>query len=74
MTRECLHYHHTSYVERYTSYYRTSITMKVTMALGNARISCRFTERPTQLYSVSMAALWTYDYLLTVGDEVGIYQ
>ena len=33
----------------------------------------KVTKRSTQLYSVSTAVLWSYDYLLTVGDEVGIY-
>ena len=32
----------------------------------------RLTKHPTQMYSVSTSALWAYDYLLTVGDEVGI--
>ena len=32
------------------------------------------TDRPAQLYSVSTTALWAYDYLLTLGDEVGIYE
>jgi len=70
MTCECLHCDHPSYSERYASAYRTSTATKVNVALGNARVS-QSTQRSVQLYSVSTAALWAYDYLLTVGDEVG---
>ena len=34
----------------------------------------KVTKRSAQLYSISTAVLWGYDYLLTVGDEVGIYK
>lgn len=34
----------------------------------------KITKRLAQLYSVSTTALWTYDYFLTVGDEVGVYR
>ena len=71
MRREYLYCAHTGHAERYTSFSRTRNAMKVIIASENRRIS-QFTKRPTQLFSVSTAALWTYDYLLTVGDEVGI--
>jgi len=37
-------------------------------------VSHGIADPPAQLYSVSTTALWTYDCLLTVGDEVGIYK
>ena len=57
------------YAERPTSFSWTRTSTKVRIALGNARTP-QLAKRPTQLYSVSTAALWAYDYFLTVGDEV----
>ena len=70
MTCEYLHCN-PSYAKRYTSFSQTSTTIKVNITLGVVHIS-QFTKHPTQLYSISTAALWAYDYLLTVGDEVRI--
>ena len=70
MTCECLHRDHSGHAEQHTSFYRTSAVAKVRISSGIARILW-FTKRPTQLYAISVTALWTYDYLLTLGDEVG---
>ena len=71
MTCEYLHCNHPSYAKQYTSFSQTSTTIKVNITLGIVHIS-QLTKHPTQLYSISTAALWAYDYLLTVGDEVRI--
>jgi len=50
--------------------YRISTSLKVNTALYNAYISRDHQTSKIQLYAISATALWAYDYLLTLKDEV----